>query len=99
MPLDVGVSPARLDRPLEALDRVAEIAGRPCVFHQLDLRERQLQGMAARLAADLQGGEPCPVCATPIRTTGVRGHDAFFCPRCQHDAKGRGFVDWRKVPR
>jgi exonuclease SbcC len=30
----------------------------------LDLRERQLAGMAARLAADLQPGEPCPVCGS-----------------------------------
>jgi formamidopyrimidine-DNA glycosylase len=28
-------------------------------------------------------GEPCPVCGTTIRTAGVRGYDAFFCPRCQ----------------
>lgn len=41
-------------------------------------------------------GEPCPACGTKIRAAGVRGHDAFFCPRCQPDSKGRGFVDWRK---
>ncbi|HJN72824.1 MAG TPA: hypothetical protein QGF58_02720 [Myxococcota bacterium] len=28
----------------------------------------------------------------------VRGHDAFFCPSCQPDTSGRGFVDWRKLP-
>ncbi len=32
--------------------------------HQLDLRERQLQGMAARLAAGLRAGEACPVCGS-----------------------------------
>jgi exonuclease SbcC len=32
--------------------------------HQLDLRERQLQGMAARLATGLQAGEACPVCGS-----------------------------------
>lgn len=42
-------------------------------------------------------GEACPVCADAIRTTGVRGYDAFFCPTCQPDVKGRGFVDWRKA--
>lgn len=41
-------------------------------------------------------GEPCPVCGEPIRVAGVRGHDAFFCARCQPDRKGRGFVNWRK---
>ena len=43
-------------------------------------------------------GEPCPTCNTPIRVAGVRGHDAFFCGVCQPDGKGRGFIDWRKVP-
>lgn len=42
-------------------------------------------------------GEPCPVCGTAIRTAGVRGYDAFFCPQCQPDKKGRGFVDWRRA--
>jgi len=42
-------------------------------------------------------GEPCPVCGTAIRAAGVRGYDAFFCPSCQPDTKGRGFVDWRKA--
>jgi formamidopyrimidine-DNA glycosylase len=43
-------------------------------------------------------GQPCPTCQTPIRAAGVHGHDAFFCPRCQPDAKGRGFVDWSRIP-
>ncbi|EDY38242.1 SMC domain protein [Cyanobium sp. PCC 7001] len=42
----------------------AEAAQHQARTHQLDLRERQLQGMAARLAADLQEGEPCPVCGS-----------------------------------
>jgi formamidopyrimidine-DNA glycosylase len=44
-------------------------------------------------------GEPCPRCGTKIRAAGVHGHDAFFCPSCQPDTKGRGFVDWRKLKR
>ncbi len=31
----------------------------------LELRRRQLAGMAARLAADLAEGSPCPVCGSP----------------------------------
>jgi formamidopyrimidine-DNA glycosylase len=42
-------------------------------------------------------GEPCAVCGSRIRVAGVRGHDAFFCGVCQPDAKGRGFIDWRKA--
>lgn len=44
-------------------------------------------------------GEACPSCGTTIRAAGVRGHDAFFCPSCQPDETGRGFVDWRKLGR
>jgi len=36
-----------------------------CRQRELALRERQLAGMAAQLAADLQAGEPCPVCGSP----------------------------------
>ncbi|MFT7520747.1 MAG: formamidopyrimidine-DNA glycosylase, partial [Kiritimatiellia bacterium] len=42
-------------------------------------------------------GEPCSTCGGRIRTAGVRGHDAFFCPTCQPDSTGRAFVDWRKL--
>ena len=44
-------------------------------------------------------GEPCAVCGEKIRVAGVRGHDAYFCGVCQPDAKGRGFIDWRKARR
>lgn len=43
-------------------------------------------------------GQPCPTCGTSIRAAGVHGHDAFFCPSCQPDTKGRGFVDWSRIP-
>lgn len=42
--------------------------------------------------------EPCDRCGTRLRTTGVHGHDAYFCPTCQVDVGGRGLVDWRKLP-
>jgi exonuclease SbcC len=45
----------------------AEGAANDCRASLLHLRERQLAGMAARLAADLQPGQPCPVC-------GATGH-------------------------
>ena len=38
-------------------------------------------------------GEPCPRCGTTIRREGVRGHDVFFCPKCQ-PASRRLFIDW-----
>ena len=49
------------------------------------------------LAVRNRKGEACPVCGDIVRVVGVRGHDAFFCPTCQPDAKGRGFIDWRKA--
>jgi len=51
------------------------------------------------LAVRNRKGEPCPACGDTVRVVGVRGHDAFFCPTCQPDAKGRGFIDWRKAKR
>ena len=40
--------------------------------------------------------ETCPRCGGPIRRAGVRGMDAYFCPRCQ-PATRPGFVDWTKA--
>jgi formamidopyrimidine-DNA glycosylase len=40
--------------------------------------------------------ETCPRCGTKIRTTGVRGMDAWFCPRCQ-PATRPSFVDWTRT--
>lgn len=42
---------------------------------------------------------PCPDCGTEVRTCGIHGHDAYFCPTCQPDGKGRGFVDWSRLKR
>jgi formamidopyrimidine-DNA glycosylase len=44
-----------------------------------------------------RAGEPCPRCGDTIRAAGVHGHDAFFCPTCQPDVKGKGLVDWRRA--
>jgi formamidopyrimidine-DNA glycosylase len=40
--------------------------------------------------------ELCPRCGSKIRTAGVKGMDAYFCPHCQ-PATRPGFVDWRKT--
>ena len=42
-------------------------------------------------------GKPCPRCGTTIRREGVRGHDVFFCPRCQPATRSH-FIDWRTLP-
>lgn len=43
-----------------------------------------------------RAGEACPRCGGKIRAAGVHGHDAFFCPVCQPDVAGKGFVGWRR---
>lgn len=40
---------------------------------------------------------PCDRCGTKLRTLGVRGHDAYFCPQCQSEGAKVGIVDWRKA--
>jgi formamidopyrimidine-DNA glycosylase len=42
-------------------------------------------------------GEPCPVCGTTIRRTGVLGYDSFFCPLCQPELRSHR-VPWEKLP-
>ena len=40
-----------------------------------------------------RAGEPCSKCGTTIRRAGVRGFDAFFCPKCQPVSR-KTFIDW-----
>ena len=40
--------------------------------------------------------QTCPRCGGKIRTAGVRGMDAWFCPRCQ-PASRPCFVDWTRA--
>lgn len=42
--------------------------------------------------------ETCPRCGAALRTAGVKGMDAYFCPHCQ-PARRPGFVDWTKTGR
>jgi formamidopyrimidine-DNA glycosylase len=38
----------------------------------------------------------CPRCGSKIRTAGVKGMDAYFCPKCQ-PATRAGLVDWTRT--
>lgn len=40
--------------------------------------------------------EICPRCGAKIRTAGVKGMDAYFCPHCQPETRP-GLVDWRRT--
>ena len=40
--------------------------------------------------------EICPRCGGKVRTAGVKGMDAYFCPHCQPETRS-GLVDWRRT--
>jgi formamidopyrimidine-DNA glycosylase len=40
--------------------------------------------------------EVCPRCGAKVRRAGVKGMDAYFCPRCQ-PATRAGLVDWTRT--
>ncbi len=42
-------------------------------------------------------GKPCSRCGEIIRSVGVNGYDAFFCPHCQ-PATRQLFIDWSHKP-
>jgi len=66
----------------EAADEVARREG-PTEVKQRDFLKVRLR-------------DTCPRCGTKIRTAGVNGADAYFCPRCQ-PATREGLVDWTKT--
>jgi formamidopyrimidine-DNA glycosylase len=42
---------------------------------------------AAWLAQHREEGAPCPRCGAPLRRETIGGRSAYFCPRCQQDAR------------
>ncbi|HEY7411932.1 MAG TPA: zinc finger domain-containing protein, partial [Vicinamibacteria bacterium] len=42
--------------------------------------------------------DTCPRCGAKIRKAGVRGMDAYFCPRCQPETRP-GLVEWTRTGR
>jgi len=44
------------------------------------------------LAVHMQKGKPCRTCGTPIVKTVVGGRGTYFCPHCQVEKPGKGFV-------
>jgi formamidopyrimidine-DNA glycosylase len=68
-------------------EAVAEVARRA---EPVEVKVRDF--LKVRLKTD------CPRCGGKIRRAGVRGMDAYFCPRCQ-PATRPGLVDWTRTPR
>ncbi len=86
---------ADLDRLPDALVAVLSNANKEIA------RRKPAPDMKLRDFLEVRGrhGHPCPRCGSTIRSAGVHGHDADFCPACQPDARGSTLVDWRKLPR
>ncbi len=85
---------ADLDRLHDAIVEVLSSAAREVAKRKPALDEKVRDFLSVRG----RHGQPCPRCGTKIRSAGVHGHDADFCPTCQPDRRASPLVDWRKVP-
>ncbi|MDP2306478.1 MAG: DNA-formamidopyrimidine glycosylase family protein [Pseudomonadota bacterium] len=87
------LSREQLDRLHAAMVKVLREAREEIARRDPPLDEKVRDFLAVRN----RGGEPCPRCGAKIRSAGVHGHDAFFCPVCQPDLGGKGALDWRSI--
>ncbi len=100
---EAGIHPKRMVRELSAVE-VDRLHG--AIVAVLDHACRTIQERKPPMEEKVRDflhvrgrkNQPCDRCGTTLRTTGVHGHDAYLCPTCQPDIKGRAFVDWRKIP-
>ncbi len=84
----------RLDEPL--LERLHAAIGTVLAWgiHEVERAAAPIQQkVRGHLRVRNRKGEACPRCGTTIRREGVRGHDVFFCPRCQPPTR-RHFIEW-----
>jgi formamidopyrimidine-DNA glycosylase len=86
------IPPPEIDRLYEAIRSVmAWGAEEVCKANQpIQVKVREHMRVRNR------HGLPCPRCGTTIRREGVRGHDVFFCPRCQPPTR-KHFIDWNTL--
>ncbi len=88
-----GLGDAQLDELHDAIVRVLDRARRTIAERRPALDEKLRDFLMVRG----RHGEPCPRCGTKLRSAGVHGHDAEFCPTCQPDARQSALVDWRRI--
>ena len=62
----------------------AAIAEGGTTIRDFRVGEEQTGYFAVQLKVYDRGGEPCPVCGTPIIMQRQGGRSTYFCPRCQH---------------
>ena len=87
------LSPEQLDRLFVTIPNVLIQAREEIAARNPPLEEKVRDFLAVRR----KKGEACPRCGTAVRVCGMRGYDAFFCPKCQPDSKGRSLVDWSRL--
>lgn len=89
-----SLSPEQLDALHDAIVQVLTQARETIRRRAPPLEEKVRDFLSVRG----RHGQPCPRCGTTLRSAGVHGHDADFCPVCQPDARGTSIVDWSKAP-
>jgi formamidopyrimidine-DNA glycosylase len=87
------LTPPDIDRLYDRVNQVtrhaiAEVAGRDA---PIEVKVRDFLAVRGR------SGQPCPTCATTLRSVRVGDGDAVFCPKCQPATRSL-FVDWSKLP-
>jgi formamidopyrimidine-DNA glycosylase len=87
-----SLSPELLDQLYDSTKRVLDEACAEVLRRGAPIDEKVRDFLKVRN----RKGEACPQCGTKIRTTGVRGVDAFFCPQCQPATRSQ-FVDFRNL--
>jgi formamidopyrimidine-DNA glycosylase len=88
-----ALTPAEVDRLHDAVVEVIGQATRTIAKRKPALDEKLRDFLKVRG----KKGQPCPRCGDKLRSAGVHGHDADFCPTCQPATRKSGIVDW-KVP-
>jgi len=86
-----ALTPDEVDRLHDAIAKVIGEATRIIAQRKPALDEKLRDFLKVRG----RHGEPCPRCGTKLRSAGVHGHDAEFCPDCQPATRRSGIVDWK----
>lgn len=89
-----ALAPAEVDALHDAIVKVIGGATKTIAARKPALDEKLRDFLMVRG----RRGEPCPRCGDKLRSAGVHGHDAEFCPTCQPATRRSGIVDWKIPP-
>ncbi len=88
-----ALAPEEVDRLHDAIVKVLGEARKVIAKRKPPLDEKLRDFLKVRG----RHGQPCPRCGATIRSAGVHGHDAEFCPECQPATRRSGIVDWKGI--